>query len=356
MLTPQLFDSFGRRHDYLRISLTDACNLRCVYCIPNEKMLVTPSAKLMQAGEIEKIAAVFVGMGVKKIRLTGGEPLLRKDAKEIIQRLSKFPIDLAVSTNALLVDEYIETFKDANISSVNVSLDTLNPDEFFAITKRGDFKRIMANIYLLLSHNFKVKVNMVVMKGINEHAILDFINWTKDFPLEVRFIEFMPFAGNAWLPEKVFSFKEMLDTISTKYEYFKLEDSLNDTAKKYKVKGHAGTFAFITTITEPFCSSCNRLRITADGRMKNCLFSQDETDLLTAMRNGKEITPMILSCLKSKKQERGGRFDFENKIINSCSPDASNSIRAENNDSVGEVEGNTTTNLTENRSMIRIGG
>ncbi|MES2285832.1 MAG: GTP 3',8-cyclase MoaA [Bacteroidota bacterium] len=337
MPKPQLTDTFGRHHDYLRISLTDACNLRCVYCMPNEKVLVTPSAKLMQVGEIENLAKVFVGLGVKKIRLTGGEPLLRKDAKEIIQKLSKLPVELTISTNAVLVDQYIETFKAANIRSVNVSLDTLNPDEFFAITKRGDFKKIMSNIYLLLSQNFKVKVNMVVMKGINEHAILDFISWTKDFPLDVRFIEFMPFAGNEWLPEKVFSYKEMLNIISTKYTFLKLEDAINDTAKKYTVPGHAGTFAFITTITEPFCGTCNRLRLTADGKMKNCLFSQEETDLLMALRKGEDITPLILSCLESKKRERGGRFDFENAV------DASTSIALN-------------TASSENRSMIQIGG
>lgn len=337
MLKAQLTDTFGRHHDYLRISLTDACNLRCVYCMPNEKVLVTPSAKLMQVEEIENMAKVFVELGVKKIRLTGGEPLLRKDAKKIIQKLSKLPVELTISTNAVLVDQYIETFKAANIRSVNVSLDTLNPDEFFAITKRGDFKKIMANIYLLLSQNFKVKVNMVVMKGINEHAILDFISWTKDFPLDVRFIEFMPFSGNDWLPEKVFSYKEMLNSISTKYEFFKLEDAINDTAKKYNVPGHAGTFAFITTITEPFCGTCNRLRLTADGKMKNCLFSQDETDLLAVMRKGEDITPLIISCLESKKRERGGRFDFENAV------GASPSIAL-----------NTVS--PENRSMIRIGG
>lgn len=323
MNTSQLTDSFGRKHDYLRISLTDACNLRCVYCMPDEKVFVTPSAKLMQATEIEEIAKTFIDLGVKKIRLTGGEPLVRKDAGEIIQRLSGLPVELTVSTNAVLIDEYIEIFKKANIRSVNVSLDTLNADEFFAITKRGDFQKIMANIQLLLSHNFKVKVNMVVMKGINEHAVPDFIHWTKDFPLDIRFIEFMPFAGNKWQRDKVFSYQEMLAMIAEKHEFLKLEDAPNDTAKKYRVKGHPGTFAFITTITEPFCGTCNRLRLTADGKMKNCLFSAAETDLLSSYRKGEDIKPLILSCLQSKKQERGGRFDFEN---------------------------------IENRSMIQIGG
>lgn len=355
MVIAPLFDTFGRGHDYLRISLTDACNLRCVYCMPNEKMLVTPSAKLMQVDEIEMIASVFVELGVKKIRLTGGEPLLRKDAKEVIQQLSKLPVELAVSTNAVLANEYIDTFKKADIRSINVSLDTLNPAEFFAITKRGDFDKIMSNIYLLLSHNFKVKVNIVVMKGVNEHVIFDFINWTKDFPLDVRFIEFMPFAGNGWMPEKVFSFKEMQDKISTKYEFIKLEDSPNDTAKKFKVREHQGTFAFITTITAPFCGSCNRLRLTADGRMKNCLFSQDETDLLTAIRAGRDIKPLILSCLQSKKSERGGRFDAENKVIKTKTAGIQSTDKLKG--ATGPINSSSANkDPDEDRSMIRIGG
>jgi cyclic pyranopterin phosphate synthase len=323
MNVPHLTDSFGRQHDYLRISLTDACNLRCVYCMPNETIQVTPSAKLMQADEIQEIARIFVSLGVKKIRLTGGEPLLRKDAKDIIQKLSPLPAELTVSTNAVLADEFIDTFKANNIRSLNISLDTLDAAEFLAITKRGDFQKIMANINLLLVHDFKVKVNMVVMKGINEHAILDFVNWTKNYSLDIRFIEFMPFAGNAWQRNKVFSYAEMLEVIKSQYNFVKLEDGLNDTAKKYKIPNHAGSFAFITTITEPFCGTCNRMRLTADGKMKNCLFSSGETDLLSAFRKGEDIVPLIQSCLQQKKQERGGRFDFEN---------------------------------IENRSMIRIGG
>jgi len=323
MLQHQLYDTFGRKHNYLRISLTDACNLRCLYCMPNEKIAVTPSSKLMQPNEIVGIAKAFIKLGVTKIRLTGGEPLVRNDARQIIQQLSKLPVELTISTNAVLVNEYIDVFKEANISSVNVSLDSLNADEFFAITKRGDFKKIQDNIYLLLAHKFKVKVNMVVVKGVNERAITDFINWTKDFPLDVRFIEFMPFAENKWDKSKVVSYAEMLNTISTQYAFEKLKDEVNDTAKKYRAKNHAGTFAFITTITQPFCNTCNRLRLTADGKMKNCLFSQGETDILSAYRSGEDIESLILSCLNDKKEALGGRFDFEN---------------------------------IENRSMIKIGG
>ncbi|HKC68264.1 MAG TPA: GTP 3',8-cyclase MoaA [Bacteroidia bacterium] len=323
MAETQLYDTFGRIHNYLRISLTDACNLRCAYCMPNEKILVTPNAKLMQADEIFNIANIFVKLGVKKIRLTGGEPLMRKDAAQIMLQLAKLPAELTISTNAVLAHEFIDVFKQANIKNINVSLDTLNADEFQVITKRGDFQKIINNINLLLTNKFTVKVNMVVIKGVNEHAILDFIEWTKNFPLDIRFIEFMPFEGNDWLRPKVFSYRQMLDIIAMQYEFNKIADEPNDTAKKYRVKNHLGTFGFITTVTEPFCNSCNRLRLTADGKMKNCLFSQTETDILSALRNGNNIEPLILSCLHDKKEALGGRFDFEN---------------------------------IENRSMIKIGG
>ncbi len=319
----QLYDTFAREHNYLRISLTDACNLRCTYCMPDEKVSVTPFNKMMSADEIFGIASVFVKMGVTKIRLTGGEPLVRKDADFIIRKIAELPVELTISTNAVLVDQFIGVFKQANIKSINVSLDTLNEEEFFAITKRGDFEKIRQNIFLLLENNFKVKVNMVVMRGINEHAILDFINLTKNFPIDVRFIEFMPFSGNAWNKDKVFSQQDMLNLIRKKYFFIKLEDEPNDTAKKYIVPNHQGTFGFISTVTEPFCGTCNRLRLTADGKMKNCLFSENETDLLSAYRNGNDIEEMITKNLLSKKQALGGHFDFEN---------------------------------IENRSMIKIGG
>lgn len=309
MKTDQLVDSFGRKHDYLRISLTDACNLRCMYCMPNEKVDVTPASKMMQLHEIETLAKTFVELGIKKIRLTGGEPLVRKDAKEIIECLAQLPVELTLSTNAVLIDEYITVLKNAKVKNINVSLDTLNADDFFAITKRGDFKKIMQNIYLLLANNFIVKVNMVVMKGINDHAIFDFINWTKDYTLEVRFIEFMPFSGNEWDKVKVISSAELLEKITANYTTQKLVDEKNDTTKKYKIENHKGTFGFISTISEPFCEGCNRLRLTADGKMKNCLFSKTETDLLSALRKGEDLIPLILNNVFDKKKERGGQFD-----------------------------------------------
>jgi len=308
-----ILDSFGRNHNYLRISLTDNCNLRCFYCMPEEEYEFTPTSRLMQPDEIESISKIFVAQGVNKIRLTGGEPLVRKDAGKIILSLSKLPVKLTLTTNGTRVHEFIELLKEANIQTLNISLDTLQSDRFMLLTRRDQFKQVYDNIQLLIRNNFQVKVNVVVMKGMNDGEINDFIEWTKDTPIQIRFIEFMPFSGNRWTSNKVFTWQEILDLVQTKYPIVRLDDEIHDTAKKYTVPGHAGSFAVISTMTSPFCSGCNRMRLTADGKMKNCLFSKEETDLLTAFRNGEDILPLIQKSIASKAKELGGQFtaDFE---------------------------------------------
>ena len=308
-----ILDSFGRNHNYLRISLTDNCNLRCFYCMPEEEYEFTPASRLMQADEIEAISKIFVAQGVNKIRLTGGEPLVRKDAGKIILSLSKLPVKLTLTTNGTRIHEFIELLKEANIQTLNISLDTLQSDRFMLLTRRDQFKLVYDNIQLLIRNGFQVKVNVVVMKGMNDGEINDFIEWTKDTPIQIRFIEFMPFSGNRWTSNKVFTWQEILDLVQTKYPIVRLDDEIHDTAKKYTVPGHAGSFAVISTMTSPFCSGCNRMRLTADGKMKNCLFSKEETDLLTAFRKGEDILPLIQKSIASKAKELGGQFtaDFE---------------------------------------------
>ena len=308
-----ILDSFGRNHNYLRISLTDNCNLRCFYCMPEEEYEFTPTSRLMQPDEIESISKIFVAQGVNKIRLTGGEPLVRKDAGKIILSLSKLPVKLTLTTNGTRVHEFIELLKEANIQTLNISLDTLQSDRFLLLTRRDQFKQVYGNIQLLIRNGFQVKVNVVVMKGMNDGEINDFIEWTKDTPIQIRFIEFMPFSGNRWTSNKVFTWQEILDLVQTKYPIVRLDDEIHDTAKKYTVPGHAGSFAVISTMTSPFCSGCNRMRLTADGKMKNCLFSKEETDLLTAFRNGEDVLPLIQKSIASKAKELGGQFtaDFE---------------------------------------------
>ena len=202
--TSLLTDSFGRVHDYLRISLTDRCNLRCTYCMPSEDMQFALHSTLMTADEIYDIAKTFVNLGVKKIRLTGGEPLVRKDAHQIIELLSDLPVELTLTTNATQTHFFIDDFKKAGIKSVNVSLDTFDKEKFFTITRRNDFDTVWNNIHQLIANNFHIKLNVVAMEGVNDDELLDFVKFTKNHPVHVRFIEFMPFPGNDWKREKVF--------------------------------------------------------------------------------------------------------------------------------------------------------
>lgn len=303
-----LADSFGRKHDYLRIAITDSCNFRCMYCMPEEKISCLPSHHLMQPEEIDAITSIFINLGVKKIRLTGGEPLVRKDAAEIIQLLSKYPVELTLTTNGVLADRYISTFREAGIQSLNVSMDSLQKEKFFQVTKRDVWQKVWNNICLLLNSGFHVKVNVVMMKDINDNEILDFVELTRHLPLHVRFIEFMPFSGNRWQNKKVFTARQMLEMIESKYSFIKLKDEKHETAKKYKVLNYEGTFAVISAMSAPFCGDCNRMRLTADGKMKNCLFSKGEVDLLGAFRKGEDIVPLIIQCIKLKSPERGGQF------------------------------------------------
>lgn len=323
-------DNFNRIHNYLRISLTDNCNLRCFYCMPEEEYDFTPASRLMQADEIETLAKIFVEQGVTKIRLTGGEPLVRKDAAKIILALSKLPVELTLTTNATRLHDFVDVLKEAKIKSVNISLDTLQPDKFLLITRRDLFHRVRSNVELLLHHQFKVKINVVMMKGFNEDEINDFIEWTMHSPVEVRFIEFMPFSGNRWTSNKVISLDEMLSIINAKYSFLPLQNDKNVTAKHFMVPGHVGSFAVISTMSSPFCSGCNRMRLTADGKMKNCLFSNGEIDLLSALRNGEDVLPLIHQNIKMKAKELGGQF-------------------------IADINGIDATHIA-NRSMITIGG
>ena len=304
-----LTDDFGRKHNYLRISLLEKCNLRCTYCMPADGIALSPKASLMTAEEIFAIAQTFVENGVDKIRLTGGEPLLRKDFPEIVSKLSTLEVSLSITTNGILIDRHIEVLKQAGIKKINLSLDTLIASKFHSITLRNQFEKVIDNLHLLLNHDFHVKVNVVLMKGFNDNEIVDFINLTESLPISVRFIEFMPFAGNEWDRSKMVSQNEILSQAEigfTSDKIQKLDDEKNFTARTYKIKGFQGDFGIISSITNPFCDSCNRIRLTANGKIKNCLFSNSETDLLTAFRNGESITELISASVKNKKKVRSG--------------------------------------------------
>ena len=309
MAKAQLIDKFGRVHDYLRISLTERCNLRCFYCMPECGIPLRDNNIFMTEQETIGIAKIFTELGVNKIRLTGGEPLIKKNAKELIEGIGKLPVKLAITSNGVLVDKFVDTFKKANLKTINISIDSMDKEKFNEITRRNHYDRIVNNIELLLTEGFRVKLNVVAIRGVNDNEIYSFINLSKDYDLAVRFIEFMPFDGNKWNWDKMLSYKEIMGKVNTHFtepNVIRIEDEPNDTSKNYRIEGYKGTFGIISPVSNPFCESCNRIRLTADGKIKNCLFSQEEFDILTPYRNGEDIKPLIQNAINEKYKERGG--------------------------------------------------
>ncbi len=312
--SPILTDTHGREHSYLRISLIERCNLRCNYCMPEEGIQLSPKSHLMTYEEIYTIAKVFADHGVRKIRLTGGEPLIRKDFTTILEKLATLDVSLTLTTNGVIIDRFIDDLKKYNLNGINLSLDSLQAEKFREITRRDNFTQVWDNLHLLVSEGFKVKVNAVLMKDVNDNEIIDFIELTKDLPVSVRFIEFMPFDGNKWNIDKTVSYAEIMDKVRdhfTEDQLERLQDAPNDTSKNYKIKNYKGSFGIISSVTNPFCDSCNRIRLTANGRIKNCLFSSSETDLLQALRAGEAIEPLIAKAMRSKFKVRGGMDTLE---------------------------------------------
>lgn len=305
-----LTDRHGRTHRSLRISIVDKCDLRCTYCMPEDQRFL-PREELMTRAEIAAIARLFVERyGVTKVRLTGGEPLVRPDAVDIVRDLSALGVSLGLTTNAMSLDKHLDDLIDAGLGSINISLDTFDAERFRRITRRDGFGRVRANIGLALQRGLRVKVNTVVMRGVNDDELLRFVELTREHPVHVRFIEFMPFAGNRWGRERVYTHAEMLGHIGSVHSFEKLDDDPHSTAKAYRVPDWPGTFAVISTVTEPFCSGCDRLRLTAEGRMRNCLFAREETDLLSAFRRGEDIAPLIEANVLAKQAMLGGLPPF----------------------------------------------
>ena len=307
----ELTDRHSRTHRSLRISIVDKCDLRCTYCMPEDQHFLRRE-ELMTREEIATIATLFVERyGISKIRVTGGEPLVRPEAVEIVRDLSRLPVKLGLTTNALTLHKHINGLVEAGLKSINISLDTFDAERFRKIARRDGFNTVWNNIRQALERGLRVKVNMVVMRGVNDDELLRFVELTRDHPVHVRFIEFMPFAGNHWGRERVYTYAEMLGHIGSVYSFEKLNDDPHSTAKAYRVPGWPGTFAVISTVTEPFCGDCDRLRLTAEGKMRNCLFAREETDLLSALRSGEDIAPLIEANVLAKHAMLGGLPQFK---------------------------------------------
>lgn len=315
-----LTDTHARQHDYLRISISERCNLRCTYCMPEEGVKLTPNSHLLTSDEIIRLAAIFVSEGVKKVRLTGGEPLVRADCVDIVRRLKQLPglERVAMTTNGITLGKKLEELVGAGLDSLNISLDTLVPDKFQFISRRpkAAHSKVTAAIDAALQLGYSpLKINCVVMKGLNDDELISFTELTQHVNLDIRFIEYMPFDGNKWNTKKMVPYQSMLDIIRTKYpDISRISDAPNDTSKAYKVNGFKGQIGFITSMSENFCGSCNRLRLTADGNLKVCLFGNAEISLRDALRqdkNEEEIKELIGAAVKRKKKQHAGMTNLK---------------------------------------------
>lgn len=298
--------------------------------MPEEGIQLRDKKEFMSQEETILLAKTFVDLGVTKIRLTGGEPLIKKNFREILHELAKLPVELSITTNGILLDVYFDDLKEAGVKALNISLDSLQEDKVNRISRRNYFDRIQKNIDEALARNFKVKLNCVLMKDENDDEIIDFIELTKEKNIGIRFIEFMPFDGNQWNWSKTVSYKSILEKVKSQYGEIGIEpahEGPNSTSRNFRIKNYTGDFGIISSVTNPFCDTCNRIRLTADGKIKNCLFSGEETDLLTAIRNGENPIPMIQQSVFGKHKERAGLKEFDNVDF-----------------------------TFDNRSMIRIGG
>lgn len=304
----RLMDRFGRAHTYLRISVTDRCNLRCTYCMPPEGLAWKQRDELLSYEEIMRVARVFVSMGIDKIRITGGEPMVRQNLDVLLSQLSGLDglNTLAMTTNGMLLAPQAKQLKQAGLNAINISLDTLRPERFKQIAKRDGFHAVMAGIEAALSVGFdSLKLNVVIMAGVNEDEILDFVEFTKDKPMNVRFIEYMPFKDNAWSQAGVFPYLAMRQLIESRYALVPITPGFGAVAKDFKLPGHKGTVSFITSMTDSFCGTCNRLRLTSDGQIKSCLFQPAEVNIRDSLRSGLTdfgLETLITSAVLQKQE------------------------------------------------------
>lgn len=304
----RLIDGFGRHHNYLRISVTDRCNLRCVYCMPHDGMAWKDKSELLTYEEIVRVARVFVAMGIDKIRLTGGEPLVRSGLERLVRALANLPglKTMAMTTNATLLSPKVNALKTSGLTALNISLDTFKRERFLEITRRDELNLVLEGIEAAIAAGFEsLKLNMVVISGFNDDEVIDFADYAAERGVNARFIEYMPFKDNNWKAEKVVTFAELKKRIEEKYELVPMSSEPSAVAKDFSISGTSGSVSFITSMSDSFCNTCNRLRLTSDGSIKSCLFYPAEINLRDAIRAGasdQELEKMILYSLSMKPE------------------------------------------------------
>lgn len=308
-----MLDHKGRNIDYLRVSLTDRCNLRCIYCMPEEGIVKKTHNDIIRFENLEKVISSFTALGIKKVRFTGGEPLILKGIEKLIKYTSSLPLieDVSLTTNGILLADMAEELKKAGLNRVNISLDTLNEGKFKEITRGGDINKVLSAIEKCIDIDLKpVKINTVLMKGINDDEIEDFINLTKEMPLHVRFIELMPIGEGLKFFEK--SSMKIDEIINNHKELIHIKDKSN-VASVYKIDGAKGTVGFISPISCKFCSDCNKIRLTSTGAIKPCLHSEEEINLKPYVNDDQMLMSVIEDAIYNKPDEHHLETDKKSK-------------------------------------------
>jgi GTP 3',8-cyclase len=309
-----LIDSFGRVHTNLRISVTDRCNIRCFYCMPDENVRFKPRSELLSFEEIERFTQVVARLGVNKVRLTGGEPLVRSGLDQLVQRLTAIPgiRDVALTTNGILLAEQAQALKDAGLTRLNISLDGLSEETFRTIARREGLDRVLAGIEAAQRIGFdKIRLNAVAIHGITETEIVPLGRFARERDLELRFIEFMPLdAENRWHHDQVLGGEKIRRLLQEEFGLLVPadRDDPSQPAVDFVFADGIGRIGFINPVTQPFCGDCNRLRITAEGQIRNCLFSTVEWDARRLMRSGgsdEELALLVQDCVQAKKIGHG---------------------------------------------------
>ena len=313
-----LQDTFGRTFDYVRIALTEKCNLRCTYCMPEEGVDFKHGEQVLTSEETLRVIGVLGKMGVKKVRFTGGEPLVRKDIVSLVEGAANTPGIKAVhmTTNGIIFPKYAQQLRDAGLTGVNISLDTLDEDRFFEITRRKGMDKVQESIRLAQELKFpRVKVNIVVMRGFNDDELEDFMEMTKDNEVTVRFIEFMPFdehqiweTGNHFL-----SAETMITRLKTKYPNSELASGTRTEHHIFQVPGYKGKIAIIPAFTRSLCGNCSRIRLTADGGIRNCLYSDEEFTLLDLVRGGCSDEDIVAKFRRAFHEKSKDGFESRKK-------------------------------------------
>ena len=307
-MTP-VIDKFGRVHDSLRISVTDRCNIRCFYCMPEEGAVFSERADILSYEEIERFVRAAVPLGINKLRLTGGEPLVRRDLASLVARLSAIPgiLDLALTTNAVLLEQHAESLYEAGLRRLNIHLDTLDREKFRRITRRDDLPRVMAGIDAAVRAGFeRIKLNIVAVKGLMEPDIVPMARFCRERGFEPRYIEFMPLdAQSLWERQRVLSADQMIAMLSEEISPLEpvTDADPRAPATEYRYADGGGKVGFIASVTRPFCLNCNRIRITSDGKLRYCLFAIEETDVRGLLRSGasdEEIVAVIRRNVSEK--------------------------------------------------------